>query len=1057
MTQRLEQVHSERKCLDCGTPLPAEEPQPVCPRCIFQRLSRTGSTIHPPESAPGLAATEPAGRDFHAEYELLGEIGRGGMGVIYKAHQPRLNRVVAIKVIHAAQVAGEAARRRFEAEMQTAARLSHPNIVPVFDTGVMDGCPCFSMEYFPGGTLAACMAEFAVNPAGGVRLLVKVARAVSFAHQRGVLHRDLKPANILLDEAGEPHVADFGLAKQLDSDSDVTRAGAVLGSPSYMSPEQAAGRSESLTVATDIYSLGVMLYEMLAGRTPFVADTPLETMRLVVEREAQRPSTIVAKVNRDLETICLKCLRKEPEQRYRTAEELADDLDRWLRHEPIQARPVPGWERFEKWVRRHPALALMNALLFIALASGVGGVLWQWRRAEQARSGEAFERRRAEEALARSSIALAESAVRDGNTPAARAALEAVPAEWRNATWHYLLGESDTSRSLASIGLQKVDDIAGDPSRPSVFAAAQWSGQIVLFDVRTLSRLLEFTPAFTNGVTNMHLRLAFSRDGRKMVVGRSRGTGLVIHDVRDGRKLSEWDAPESDRLEFSPDATMILQTTAARISTVLWNAADGTQRWKHKDGLSSAVFASDPHQVVHYSWGRQLHLAAVEDGAIETRLATSGFFDNFALQPGGDVLAVANPLGFVRGYSLTNGQQRFEFQPHEGAIAYIAFLPGGERFLTAAKLQDGRQALQSWESRNGRACQTLTGGYGDIRAIALHPLSGELIVCGREVRIWDVATLPPMRTIHSRNEHPSAVFWADDETIFAPNDGGGSSAHVWFQFSGARKVLWQSPDTGLGQPSVSANGRRAAIGRYNSSSAVYVLERNGGTVQRIASLNPRCVISHLRISPNGDRVAIVQSDLGGLFIVDVDTNKRSVRPEVSDVTGFTDVAWLEGGASLAGLVTTHAPRSTPGAVEQIVLWDMATGRRVQSVTNATVTRVACPAPDGRRFAEAGADRNVRIRDGATLGVVQEMRVHNAPITALAWHPTRPILATASEDLVIRLWDMDTGARLEELRGPLSPPSVLSFSPGGTRLATAARDGVARIWEPRSLADGPGRP
>ena len=1042
---------SERKCLDCGAPLPAHEPQPVCPRCIFQRFAKTGSTVYTPESMPTKAVIEPAGRDFHEEYELLGEIGRGGMGVIYKAHQPRLNRVVAIKVIHAAELAGEAARRRFESEMRTAGRLNHPNIVPVFDTGMMDGCPCFSMEYFPGGTLAARIREFAANPENGVRLLVKVARAISFAHQRGVLHRDLKPANILLDDTDEPHVADFGLAKQLDSDSDMTRSGAVLGSPNYMSPEQAAGKSDSLTVAADIYSLGVVLYEMLAGRTPFMADTPLETMRLVVEKEAQRPSTMVAKVNRDLETICLKCLRKEPEQRYRTAEELADDLERWLRQEPIQARPVTGIERFQKWARRHPALAVMSALLVIALTAGMGGVLWQWRQAELARSGEVSERRRAEEALARASIALAESAVRDGNTPAARAALDAVPAEWRNATWHYLLGESDTSRSLAAIGLQTVDDVAGDPSRPSVFAAAESSGQIVLFDARMSSRLLEFTPGFTNAISNTVLRLAFSRDGRKLVVGRRLRPGLVIHNVQDGQKIAELEeAPDASRLEFSPDGSLLLQTTSPRNTALLWDVADGKLRWKYRDGLSWAAFASDGQYLVHYSWSRQLNVSSLEDGEIVKRLATSGYFDNFAVQPGGDLLAAANPLGFVRGYSLTNGQQRFEFQPHEGAIEYIAFLPGGERFLTAAKLQDGRQALQVWESRNGRACQTLAGGNGNIRAIALHPLSGELIVCGQENRIWDVATLPPMHTIRGRNAHPSAVFWGDDESIFAPGEGGSSSAHLWARFQDTQKPLWKPQGPDFGQPSVSADGRRAAIGRYNSSGTVYVLERKDGDVRPIASLNPRCIISHVRISPSGDRVAIVHSGLTGLTIVDVATNKRGVQLDVADITGVSDVAWLQGGSYLAGLVATHAPRSAPGSIEQIVLWDTATGRRVQMVTNASVTRVACAAPDGRRFAEAGTDRNVRIRDGASLAVLRETRVHNAPVTALAWHPTRPVLATASEDLVIRLWNTETGERLEELRGPLSPPSVLSFSPGGTRLATAARDGAVRIWEPRSL-------
>lgn len=1041
----------QRTCTDCGTPLRADDNQPVCAACIFRRLASTGSTIHPLETGPASPATDEHNTDFYSEYELLGEIGRGGMGVIYKAHHARLNRIVALKVIHTASVGGEAARRRFQSEVEVAARLNHPNIVPIFDTGAMDGSPCFSMEYFPGGTLATRMDEFAAHPEAGVRLLVKIARATFFAHQRGVLHRDLKPANILLDDAGEPHVADFGLAKQLDSDSDLTRSGAVIGSPNYMSPEQAAGKSNSLTVATDIYSLGAILYQMLTGRTPFVADTPLETMRLVVENEPQRPSTIVARTDRDLETICLKCLEKEPGRRYRTAEELAEDLERWLRGEPIHARPTTGFERLQKWARRRPALATLSALVVCAVVLGVAGIFWQWRKAEFARQNETRQLRRAEAALARSAISLAESALREGNGPAVQAALETVPVGLRDATWTYLQGEADTSRPLPPIGVKQLDDLAADPSRPSIFAAADHAGKIILFDVRDGTRLLEFAPGFATANSEAALRITISKAGDRIAIGRTGPGGIVLHNAHDGRKLLEWEAPRSGQLEFSPNGTTLLQTAADRSATYLWEAATGVARWKLDSGYHTAAFDSGGDRVVSYSWTEQLWLMNSANGLPVMKL-TEGFYDQFAAQPGGDLLAAANPLGFVRGFSLSDGRQRFEFQASESSIRRVLFLPDGERFLTGAALPDGRQSLQIWDAHNGRLCQNLNGGTGNILQLDLHPLSGELVVVGREARVWEVAGLSPVRIVRGINAHPSAVFWGMDGLMFAPGqENRGADLQ---SFSGGQRIaVWipKDEDGGYGQPSVSADGRRAAMGRYNSGEPILVLERTGTTITQIASLKPERNTDYVRLSPTGDRVAVVEKKFGQIELFDVATGGQPVALDLGAVQRISDLAWLDGGNRLVGLVTTHAMRGSPGAVEEIILWATATGQRLQAVTNNSMSSVACAAPDGRRFAEAGADRNVRIRDGATLEVLHEFRAHNAPITALAWHPTRPILATASQDLVIRLWNLDTGARLEELRGPLSPPTVLSFSPGGTRLATASRDGAARIWEPRSLA------
>ena len=1084
-------MDNKRTCTDCGVLLPANEPQPLCSACIFRRLSMSGSTF-PPESAlptevgdpgsdserriyragfpvravlPGTGREGEPDKDFHADYELLGQIGRGGMGVIYKAHHPGLNRTVALKVIHAAGMAGDAARRRFQSEVKVAARLNHPNIAPVFDVGMMDGCPCFSMEFFPGGSLADRLRQPGMRIEDGVKLLVKVASAVYFAHQHGVLHRDLKPANILLDADSEPHVADFGLAKELNSDSDLTQSGAVLGSPNYMSPEQAAGKTDSLSVAADIYSLGAILYELLTGRPPFLGATPLETMRKVAEEEPTPPSSFrssrrkgdqslltsaaTGKIDRDLETICLKCLEKEPSQRYRTAEEFAKDLERWLRHEPILARPTSYGERLRKWARRHPALAGMTAMSLVALVVGVSGIIWQWQRAELARRDEATQRHRAEAALARSALTLAESLLRAGNGQASKAALESVPVDLRDAAWHYLMAESDTSRPLPPIGITKLDDLAAHPAQPSVFAAADHGGKIVIFNVRDGSRALEFEPGFPVAAPDADLRLAFSKTGDRLAIGRTGPGGIVIHDAIHGRKLAEWDAPPSGRLEYSPDGTMLLQVSADRTRVEMWDAIDGTHRWRHDDEEQAASFTADGDEVVSYCWNEQLRLLKASDGTLVLKLSNK-HFEQLCVQPGGDKVVAGNSLGKVGGFDLQRGRQYFQFQPQKSPIRYLAFLPGGDRYVAATTLPDNSYALQCWDL-SGRMVQAVTGASGDIRVICLHPLTGELIVSAREDRVWETTGVPPLRVFRNQNRNSTATFWATDDTLFAPGPDDSSAALQSISGSNSPAVLWRPTTKDYGEVSISADARRAAIGRRLSVDPIAVLERNGAEITQVASLQPAGALDYIRLSPKGDRLIAVEGDFAHLEIFQVATGAPAAALDVSDVREFSDLAWLDRGKRLAGLVTTYSPQRTPGPIKQVILWDASTGQRLVVVTNDWSSRFACAEPDGRRFAEGGGDSNVRIRDGGTLVVLREFRAHNGPITALAWHPTRPILATASADFVIRLWNLEDGARLEELTGPLAPPSVLSFSPDGTRLATASPEGAARIWEPRSLA------
>jgi TolB-like protein/predicted Ser/Thr protein kinase/Tfp pilus assembly protein PilF len=374
-------------CGRCGAEILADAPEGLCTACLFETgLSLLAKTSVAGVGDPGLYGVPSLNKNKKSErgetfadfggYQLLEEIGRGGQGVVYRAQQRSLNRTVALKVIGLGHWATEAHLKRFRREAEAAAQLEHPCIVPIYEVGEQEGSCYFSMKFVEGGQLDEVVRGEPMPLRRSAELIAKVARTVHYAHEHGILHRDIKPGNILLDGKGEPHLTDFGLVRLVETESTVTRTLEVLGTPSYMAPEQAVGNNDAISSVTDVYGLGAVLYQLLTGHPPFAGGTTYETIKLLLETEPRQPRLWNPKIDRDLSTICLKCLEKDPRCRYSSALALAEDLERWLKHEPILARRIGPIARGRKWVRRNTGITVMAALL-LALAVPLGVIVWK--------------------------------------------------------------------------------------------------------------------------------------------------------------------------------------------------------------------------------------------------------------------------------------------------------------------------------------------------------------------------------------------------------------------------------------------------------------------------------------------------------------------------------------------------------------------------------------------------------------------------------------------------------------------------------------------------------
>jgi WD40 repeat protein/predicted Ser/Thr protein kinase len=1091
-------MSTERHCTDCGAPLAAHESQPVCPACIFRRLAHTGSTLDSPERGSAtrghhpresLRLTDPRSEsdhdtDFYSEYELLGEIGRGGMGVIYKAHQASLNRIVALKVIHATSAAGDAARARFQSEVKVAARLNHPNIVPIFDTGEMDGSPCFTMEFFAGGSLAEQMPRFTQQPEAGVRQLVKIARAVGFAHQHGVLHRDLKPANILLDDAGEPHVADFGLAKQLDSDSDLTRSGAVIGSPNYMSPEQAAGKTNSLTVATDIYSLGAMLYQMLTGRTPFIADTPLETMRLVVEREPERPSTIVARADRDLETICLKCLEKEPARRYRTAEELADDLERWLRHEPIQARPATNFERLQKWARRHPALATLSALLILAFLFGFAGIAWQWRKAELARQNETRQLRRAEAALTRLELDKADSAFTANDSRQAISYLTRVL-------------RRDPANAVAGSRLMSVMErrpFALPVGKPAEFPTTVLSFHLSPDGSRSVVGLAT-TSALVCDVTNGmkmewkfelpgQLRLGcFSHDNRRLFTLTQEGH-VQLWDVTARRLLHQLiaDPPSPLTGQQNPERVLLAEFSADDQTATTFSPGTGLRQWNIRDTTVGAPeFTNNAINPVAMTVGGSWFATGGSDGQISlwhagTNIPSSNLnltrsVTSVALDVKGETLAAADQGGAVQLFDLKASKPLLSLKAHSNAVEKLCFAPDGSVLVTAGS----DATLRFWNLPTGKAIGEPVQLNTRVMEMEFSPDSKLLMARPDENIVWvyQAATARPhLEPIWEGGAIPNAHFTADSQQLCVSSRA--FVVRTW-DVRGGRNAMRSLPHGNVAVVALSPDGKTLASGGEKSISVWNLAD----ATQPQAQLPVNSSVSQLAFSPDGSRlvanhgnaelqawsindfrllsahtvpglVAWEFQGTSGNEVILTRTNGSIGRLDLDTNNPIAEISQVGTAIQLAEFNPDRTTLAVRPPVGLYSLYDVATGKKTAPLDfRIGLLRIADFSSDGRFGVSPSVEGVARVWDANTGKVLLSSMRHQGVVAHAVFSPNGKLVATAGRDNEARIWDTQTGRVTVPPLAHRASVHQVRFSADGKRLVTVARDATMRVWDVES--------
>jgi eukaryotic-like serine/threonine-protein kinase len=975
--------------------------------------ARSTSPVATDTSAAGPLAGKPLTR--FGRFHIRRELGHGSFGSVYLAHDPLLGRDVALKIPRIPILVTPELRQRFHHEAQAAARLDHPNLVPVYEAGAVGEICFLASPYCPGMTLAAWLGQrkHPVPWRMAAKLVATLADAVQHAHSRGVLHRDLKPANILLqrdeghgtrdeEEAGSsqiPRIIDFGLAKLLiEQQPEQTGTGVILGSPCYMAPEQAAAKNKEITTAADVYGLGATLYEMLTGRPPFLADTTLATLEKVRTQQPVPPRRLQPDIPRDLETICLKCLHKDPRRRYASAHGLAEDLRRLLAGEPIHARAVGAGERLLKWARRRPAYAVVagvtcvaGALLFILsaafnlrLAEEQGETKLALHREVQANADLTKANEDLTRALYFHRVSLAHHEWLANNVARTNDLLDACPRDLRQWEWRYLKGLTERG-FLTCRGHTEVTRVAFDAKGKRI-ASSSYDGTIKIWDAATGQELTTLT-----GHNGRLEGVAFSRDGERVAsAGWDRtvkvwdvATGKVVYNLTGHQR-------EVNAVAFSPDGKRLASASSDK-KVKLWDMSTGRllrTLEEHPDRVYCVTFSPDGRRLATGSSNVQLW-----DADSGERLG----------------ICAANPVEALIW------------------VGDVAFHRDGRRLASA----NGNKTIYLWDSTTFKPLQIIRGHNGGVNSVRFSPDGVRLASASHDqtVRLWDSATGAEIATLrgHAAPWVSSVDFSPDGQRL--ASGGQDKTVRVWDALTGQG-----GPTLGRQrhfQVCCSADGRLIATTGSYGDGALAV--HDSATFKRTPLPGPRGSIASVAFHPDSRHLASAGANI-----------------KIWDTKTWKEVATLPGHAQpITRVVYSPDGKHLASASfdKTVKIWDPATGQVVQTLTGHEkwVSSVAF-SPDGNFVASASDDKTIRIWNAATGQLLRTLRGHLHGVTSVAFDSTSKHLASGGRDATVKVWNVATGQEVHTLKGHTSVVRDVVFSPDGRRLASASHDYTVKLWD-----------